>query len=884
MKKLYLSVLLLLGVALSGTVRALPLSGAADSTFFPFVLPWNDAAPGTATDMSFLNTKPAGVMGHILVRGGHFTEAHTGRRVRFLGVNLAAAGVFRSHADADSIAAHMAKLGINIVRLHHMDNSWSMADTIWDYAYKDRQHINPAQLDKLDYMVAALKRNGIYVDINLHVSREFTEADGFPATVKDLPPSYDKRVDNFDRRMIALQKEYARQLLTHVNPYTHLAYAVDPCVAVVEINNENSLIGDAPMNSAHDMATLPEPFRGEIQQQWNDWLIHKYATDSGLQTAWLKGVTPVGAGLLTQTSSWTLEHQGTSLADYRTPADAATSPAAAPPIQVTVSQVDDTDWHVQAHVIGITLKEGETYTLTFQARADEARPLAVNTGLDQPDWHGVGLAATAQVGPSWKSYHYLFTAHNVVDGHNRVAFTLGSRRGTVWIRDLQITPGAADAGLQPGESLTTKTVNIPEQSLSTAPQYADWLHFMMDAERSYAEEMRAYVKDTLGVQANVIDSQLGFGGPTSFNREAKMDFADSHDYWQHPEFPHAAWDPKDWRIANSSMVASLADDGPSTFSRLSGYRMRGKPFSVSEYDHPAPADYQAEMMPLLATFAAFQDWDMFTLFDYGVYGAEEKSNDRIQSYFANGSNPAKAAFLAASALIFRAGEFAPATQETVIRDPVGQNWPFINTWDYAPLMQKRLGHSFLTSRITVDQSTPPNTASAPPSETGSVKSSSSLTLKKTPAGGQYIADSAGSAAIAGFVGGSTITLREATLTFPAFGNNFAAVTLTPVDRQPIATSRRILLTLVGKVENQGMVWNAAHNSVEDQWGHAPTMAEGIPATVSLHVAGPFSVYALDGQGKRTGAVPATYAQGHLSFTVGPQYKTLWYEIVARNGS
>jgi hypothetical protein len=37
---------------------------------------------------------------------------------------------------------------------------------------------------------------------------------------------------------------------------------------------------------------------------------------------------------------------------------------------------------------------------------------------------------------------------------------------------------------------------------------------------------------------------------------------------------------------------------------------------------------------------------------------------------------------------------------------------------------------------------------------------------------------------------------------------------------------------------------------------------------------------LDGNGARAGEVPASVRDGRLSFEIGPQFKTLWYEIVA----
>ena len=41
----------------------------------------------------------------------------------------------------------------------------------------------------------------------------------------------------FDPRLIELQKEYARKILTHLTPYTKTEYRHEPAVAIVEILN-----------------------------------------------------------------------------------------------------------------------------------------------------------------------------------------------------------------------------------------------------------------------------------------------------------------------------------------------------------------------------------------------------------------------------------------------------------------------------------------------------------------------------------------------------------------------------------------------------------------------------------------------------------------------
>lgn len=848
---------------------AAPVSAQAPVTSFPFVVPWDDSSPGTVTDVSFLNAKPAGVHGFIVAKDGHFIEKNTGVRVRFLGTNFAAKDAFPSHADAEKVAARIAKLGINLVRLHHMDNSdWGQDQSIWDYSVKDRQHLSAVQLDKLDYFVAQLKKNGVYVNLNLHVSRQFSEADGFPASVSQIPTSFDKRVDEFEPRMIQLQKNYAHDLLTHVNPYTHLTYVADPAVAIVEINNENSLVGDPWAGLGTGLDTLPEPFQGELIGQWNTWLLKKYGTDTKLQAAWRAGVTSTGPGLLTPASEWSIEHQGTS--------QAAFSPEGSG-IKTTISQVDGTDWHVQVHQTGIDLKDGETYTVTFRAKADVARIVAVAAGLDQADWHTVGLAENAALTTDWKPFTYVFTSHDTVPNHNRLAFTLGNQTGTVWIDTLQIHAGADSAGLAPGQSLTLKNVGVPVLALKV--QNADWITFLADTERAYADTMRGYLKNTLKVHANVICSQIGYGGLTSLGREAGSDFADNHAYWQHPSFPRKQWDAKDWNIGNTPMVSDLASGGGGTLRDLAEYRVAGKPYTVSEYNHPAPSDYRAEMLPELATFAAFQDWDAIYCFDYGQYGTGAV-NDKINGYFGISSDPAKTAFLPAAAMIFRAGEVARGTTAERVKltqspgaDPLTAAALWRAAGPDAPAM--------FSYRLAVVPNVPPN----PTGILLVVKDPFSgpaepRTLSVSSAGSRSLYTAVGSAvqSVAGYVGGQVVTLGANALTFPKFGNNFAAMTLTAMDRKPTAQSQKMLLTLVGKVENQGMGWNSDRTSVGDQWGQGPTLAEGIPAAVSLKTNGPRTVWALDGTGKHSQRVPATYAGGSLTFTVGPKYRTVWYAV------
>ena len=157
-------------------------------------------------------------------------------RVRLNATNLTGPANFPTHEEAERLAARLARFGFNCVRFHYMDGSYGNfmmppEQGILALDPKSQRALDPARLERMDYLVAALKKRGIYINMNLHVARNLDERDGVaPGT-----PGANKGVDQFDERIISLEKEYARDLLSHVNQYTGMSYLKDPAVAVVEL-------------------------------------------------------------------------------------------------------------------------------------------------------------------------------------------------------------------------------------------------------------------------------------------------------------------------------------------------------------------------------------------------------------------------------------------------------------------------------------------------------------------------------------------------------------------------------------------------------------------------------------------------------------------------
>ena len=218
-------------------ILAAALAQPAD-TLKPFTMN-HRAQAASAADVSFLLDPPAGKRGFVRVQGGHLATPD-GKRLRLWGVNVTdwskGSVMIPPKEDAPVWAGTLAKFGVNCVRLHFLDLAAPRG--LIDSTRDDTRSFDAQQLDRLDFWISELKKKGVYIDLNLNVGRSYKAGDG----VRDAGQiRWAKGLTLFDARLIELQKEYAKQLLTHSNPYTKSEYRSEPAIAIVELVNENAL-------------------------------------------------------------------------------------------------------------------------------------------------------------------------------------------------------------------------------------------------------------------------------------------------------------------------------------------------------------------------------------------------------------------------------------------------------------------------------------------------------------------------------------------------------------------------------------------------------------------------------------------------------------------
>ena len=270
-------------LALAGLLALTSVTASAQARDSALLVPFtmdHRAADSTSIDLSFLLDAPAGKHGFVRVRDGHLARGD-GARLRLWGIHLTdwsrGSVLLPPKEDVPLWASTLARYGINCVRLHFIDLD---APRGLIAAGTDSRSFDPQQLDRLDFLVAELKKRGIYIDLNLNVGRSYRAGDSVPDFDRIR---WAKGMTLYDPRLIALQKEYARKILTHVNPYTGLAYRDDPAVAIVEILNENAVwVG----------FTAPPFYDAQLTTLYNEWLARNL---SATELARLREITGVAA-------------------------------------------------------------------------------------------------------------------------------------------------------------------------------------------------------------------------------------------------------------------------------------------------------------------------------------------------------------------------------------------------------------------------------------------------------------------------------------------------------------------------------------------------------------------------------------------------------------
>ncbi len=244
--------------------------------------------PGTALDLSgVVSREPAGTFGRVIInrQGKTAFESDPEKPVRFLSYvyhpeprDLRAF----SNAEMDAFADAVARQGYNMIRLHYVyllllkpySGGKHFGQITAIPTRREEIPFDPAGTDRFDYLIAALKKRGIYINLDIVGGNGlFTDANPYWNPVRQKSAYLRLFVEPDVRKNWQVGAEY---MLARVNPYTGMRLADDPALVVVEPYNEQEF-----RLRPHETEAL-RPY-------WRKFLREKYRTTEALNAAWKSG-------------------------------------------------------------------------------------------------------------------------------------------------------------------------------------------------------------------------------------------------------------------------------------------------------------------------------------------------------------------------------------------------------------------------------------------------------------------------------------------------------------------------------------------------------------------------------------------------------------------
>jgi hypothetical protein len=240
----------------------------ANGGTWAFSYPADDRKPGAMLDLRALNEKTAGESGFVrLTPDGSGFALGSGKPVRFWAVG---SDVYRQSAeDMARHARFLARLGVNMVRIHSQLPSDEDDSQIAD--------VNAQEIDGIWKFVAALKKEGIYVTISPYWAHEKRASRwgiaGYTGTTDLWGLLF------FDPKLQAGYKAWVKALYGRNNPYTGIPLSQDPAVAIIQVQNEDSLF----FWTTQGMKPEQQERLGVL---FGRWLVKKYGSLENAKRAW----------------------------------------------------------------------------------------------------------------------------------------------------------------------------------------------------------------------------------------------------------------------------------------------------------------------------------------------------------------------------------------------------------------------------------------------------------------------------------------------------------------------------------------------------------------------------------------------------------------------
>jgi hypothetical protein len=419
-------------------------------------------------------------------------------------------------------------------------------------------------------------------------------------------------------------------------------------------------------------------------------------------------------------------------------------------------------------------------------------------------------------------------------------------------------------------------------------QYKDWIEFIGFVETTYKNDMRSYLKSSLGVTSLVYATQSTYDRVWTRSMD---DASDIHTYLGDLGTPTGQTNPTNGRpvyqVENKSMLKQATTDSDVWKITAVGQfdsKEYGKPAFISESAYRNGNQYLAEFEPILAAYAGFNDIDGVYNFSYKDHNLYNVSGAMAPWYDSTINSLTRVA----AALSFRRGDITPGaptiykkTQQSHLNAMVDYTtdktkWvTSASNFHFGGNVRASFTNNVYAQVLPTSSGEQIATGGAPDSSGTYVTTGGEIKLK---VGDRFTLNSPRSKTAIGFFDKVNVALSpDINVYIGDTMNNYATINLTSLNDSEILPSNKMLLTLGGYYTVPGE-WPRTPGQNTWSWGTGTPRIEAVPSKVKITTTNDYKVTALDPTGARKMDVPVVKGSGYIEFVTGPLYDTGWYLI------
>ncbi len=455
--------------------------------------------------------------------------------------------------------------------------------------------------------------------------------------------------------------------------------------------------------------------------------------------------------------------------------------------------------------------------------------------------------------------------------------------------------------LADAEDPARNTVEFPQNLFDSGPRERDCVLFLSETDREMTRRMTQFLREEIKTSVLITNTNSWTNHATNQATRTLYDYVDDHFYVDHPEFIE-----KDWQLPSRCPNTSPIVDGAPGGRDRCFTRVFHKPFTITEYNYSGPGRFRGVGGILTGAMGALQGWAGIWRFAYS-HNQKNLFSPAPINYFDMVSDPLSQAAERASLCLFLRGDMQVAPHRVALTMTAAdlENPPAL-----VPLLAPRWHWIGWLTRLGTE--VPPDSPGSTPSElslplnwavpgTGNnpisdpyqisnaallsalrekkILSASNPTNPDQPffmsETGEIIIDGPRDQLIldtartcGGYApAGQTIHDKAENVSISIIGTN-ATVWVSSLDGQPIPQSRRLLITHLTDLQNNGIQYAETERKTLLKWGGLPHLVRNGQARIRLQLldSSKFKAWSLSTSGRRLSRLQPRIDGRSLEFT------------------